>query len=59
MTELRNFQHYDAIICGARCSGAATAMLMARHGANVLLVDRAAEGSDTLSTHALMRGPIT
>jgi len=49
---------YDAVIIGARCAGAATAMLMARHGARVLLVDRAEEGSDTLSTHALMRGAV-
>ncbi len=49
---------YDAVVVGARCAGAATAMLMARHGARVLLVDRSAEGSDTLSTHALMRGAV-
>ncbi len=47
---------YDAIIVGARCAGAATAMLMARGGMNVLLVDWAEAGSDTMSTHALMRG---
>jgi 2-polyprenyl-6-methoxyphenol hydroxylase-like FAD-dependent oxidoreductase len=47
--------HYDAVIIGARCAGAATAFLMARTGAKVLLVDRQAYGSDTISTHALMR----
>lgn len=46
---------YDAIIVGARCAGAATAMLLARGGAKVLMVDREAYGADTLSTHALMR----
>lgn len=51
-------RHYDAIVIGARCAGASTAMLMARHGARVLLIDRSAEGSDTLSTHALMRGAV-
>ena len=50
--------HYDAIIIGARCAGAATGMLMARHGARVLIVDREPYGSDTLSTHALMRGGV-
>jgi len=50
--------HYDAIIIGARCAGAATGMLMARHGARVLIVDRDPYGSDTLSTHALMRGAV-
>ena len=49
---------YDVIVVGARCAGAATAMRMARHGARVLLIARAAEGSDTLSTHALMRGAV-
>lgn len=47
--------HHDAIIVGARAAGAATAMLLARRGMRVLLVDRARYGSDTLSTHALMR----
>ena len=47
--------HYDALIVGARCAGAATALLLARQGWRVLLIDRAAYGSDTLSTHALMR----
>jgi len=47
--------HYDAVIIGARCAGAATAMLLARAGLRVLAVDRQAYGSDTMSTHALMR----
>jgi menaquinone-9 beta-reductase len=47
--------HYDVIIAGARCAGAATALLLARAGARVLLVDRQARGSDTMSTHVLMR----
>jgi 2-polyprenyl-6-methoxyphenol hydroxylase-like FAD-dependent oxidoreductase len=46
---------YDAIIVGARCAGASTAMLLARAGLRVLAVDRQSYGSDTLSTHALMR----
>ena len=46
---------YDVLVVGARCAGAATAMLLARHGLSVLVVDRSAYGSDTLSTHALMR----
>jgi flavin-dependent dehydrogenase len=49
---------YDAVIIGARCAGAATALLLARSGAKVLLVDRQAYGSDTMSTHALMRGAV-
>jgi 2-polyprenyl-6-methoxyphenol hydroxylase-like FAD-dependent oxidoreductase len=49
---------YDAIIVGARCAGAATAMLLARQGLRVLAVERSRYGSDTLSTHALMRGGV-
>ena len=47
---------HDVVIVGARCGGAATAMLLARRGLNVLVLERARLGSDTLSTHALMRG---
>jgi flavin-dependent dehydrogenase len=46
---------YDAIVVGGRAAGAATAMLLARLGLRVLVVDRSRYGSDTLSTHALMR----
>ena len=41
---------YDAIVVGARCAGAPTAMLLAQHGHRVLLVDRSTFPSDTLST---------
>ena len=45
----------DVVIVGARCAGAATAMLLARAGHDVVVVDRAAFPSDTLSTHAIAR----
>jgi flavin-dependent dehydrogenase len=48
----------DVVVVGARCAGAATALLLARAGARVLLVDRGTYGTDTLSTHALMRGAV-
>ena len=49
---------YDAIIVGARCAGAATAMLLARRGHRVLLVDRATFPSDLPHGHFLhRRGP--
>jgi 2-polyprenyl-6-methoxyphenol hydroxylase-like FAD-dependent oxidoreductase len=51
-------QHYDVIIAGARCAGAATALLLARQGARVLVLDKSRYGTDTLSTHALMRGAV-
>lgn len=42
---------YDAIVVGARCAGAPTALLLARRGYRVLLLDKAAFPSETLSTH--------
>jgi 2-polyprenyl-6-methoxyphenol hydroxylase-like FAD-dependent oxidoreductase len=42
---------YDAIVIGARCAGSPTAMLLARQGHRVLLVDKARFPSDTMSTH--------
>jgi len=44
---------YDAIIVGARCAGAPTAMLLARKGYRTLLMDKATFPSDTLSTHII------
>jgi 2-polyprenyl-6-methoxyphenol hydroxylase-like FAD-dependent oxidoreductase len=46
-------KRYDAIIVGARCAGSPTAMLLARMGYRVLVVDRARFPSDTLSTHVV------
>lgn len=46
-------QNYDAIVVGARCAGAPTAMLLARRGYRVLVVDRATFPSDTVSTHLI------
>ena len=46
-------QEYDAIVVGARCAGSPTAMLLARKGYRVLVVDRASFPSDTVSTHVI------
>jgi 2-polyprenyl-6-methoxyphenol hydroxylase-like FAD-dependent oxidoreductase len=46
-------RRYDAIVVGARCAGAATAMLLAGKGYDVLLVDRASFPSDSVSTHVI------
>jgi flavin-dependent dehydrogenase len=43
--------NYEAIVIGARCAGSPTAMLLARRGHRVLMVDKAAFPSDTMSTH--------
>ncbi|MCK9897112.1 NAD(P)/FAD-dependent oxidoreductase [Frankia sp. AgB32] len=42
---------YDVIVVGARCAGSPLAMLLARRGHKVLVVDRATFPSDTVSTH--------
>jgi 2-polyprenyl-6-methoxyphenol hydroxylase-like FAD-dependent oxidoreductase len=44
---------YDAIVIGARVAGSPTAMLLARKGYRVLLVDHASFPSDTMSTHQI------
>lgn len=44
-------QTWDAIVIGARCAGSPAAMLLAKKGYKVLLVDRATFPSDTISTH--------
>jgi len=49
---------YDAVIVGGRCAGAATAMLLARAGLDVLVLEQAAAGADTLSTLAIMRAGV-
>ena len=49
---------YDVVVVGARVAGAATAMLLARRGHRVLMVDRAPAGADTTSTHAVLRSGV-
>jgi flavin-dependent dehydrogenase len=47
---------YDVIVIGARCAGSPTAMLLARLGYRVLLVDRVTFPSDTMRNH-FIHGP--
>jgi len=49
---------YDVVIVGARVAGASTALTLARAGARVALLDRSGYGSDTTSTHGLMRAGV-
>src|SRR5215468_7886642 len=58
MTRAGHRRRYDAIVVGARCAGAATAMLLARRGLDVLLVDRARFPSEIPHGHYVhMHGP--
>src|SRR6185295_15822308 len=49
---------HDVIVVGGRCAGAATALLLARQGHDVLVLERGQMPSDTLSTHAISRGGV-
>ncbi|HWL99094.1 MAG TPA: NAD(P)/FAD-dependent oxidoreductase [Nocardioidaceae bacterium] len=53
-----NAEPYDVIVVGARCAGSPTAMLLARRGHRVLLLDRARFPSDTVSTHLVHPGGV-
>ena len=48
---------YDVIVVGARCAGASTAMLLARKGHRVLLVDRNTFPSDLVLSNHLVWQP--
>jgi flavin-dependent dehydrogenase len=48
----------DVVVVGARCAGAATAMLLGRLGHRVTVVERGRIPSDTLSTHGIARGGV-
>ncbi|QBR93865.1 NAD(P)/FAD-dependent oxidoreductase [Nocardioides euryhalodurans] len=49
---------YDVVIVGGRVAGASTALLLARAGLRVAVLDRSGHGTDTLSTHGLMRAGV-
>ncbi len=50
---------FDAIVVGARCAGSSTAMLLARRGYNVLILDRGQFPSDLkASTHLIWHGGV-
>src|ERR1700722_16440627 len=49
-------KNFDAIIVGARVAGSAIAILLARDGRRVLLIDKDVFPSDRLSTHIVLGG---
>lgn len=50
--------NFDVVVVGGRVAGAGTALLLARAGARVALIERAAYGTDTVSTHGFMRAGV-
>jgi 2-polyprenyl-6-methoxyphenol hydroxylase-like FAD-dependent oxidoreductase len=57
MTTAHRHRH-DVVVVGARAAGAATALLLARAGHDVVVLDRAPFPSDTLSTHMIVRSGV-
>jgi flavin-dependent dehydrogenase len=53
-----NRSRHDVVVVGARVAGSATAMLLARLGHDVAVVDRASFPSDTISTHSIARSGV-
>jgi flavin-dependent dehydrogenase len=53
-----NRSRHDVVVVGGRVAGSATAMLLARLGHDVAVVDQASFPSDTLSTHAIARSGV-
>jgi flavin-dependent dehydrogenase len=49
---------FDVVVVGGRVAGASTALLLSRAGARVALLERGHPGTDTVSTHALMRAGV-
>jgi flavin-dependent dehydrogenase len=56
-TAHRSSRH-DVVVVGARVAGSATAMLLARLGHDVVVVDQASFPSDTVSTHSIARSGV-
>jgi flavin-dependent dehydrogenase len=53
-----NHRRHDVVIVGGRVAGSATAMLLARLGHDVVVVDQASFPSDTVSTHSIARSGV-
>src|SRR3954465_2286257 len=49
---------YDVVLVGGRVAGGSTALLLARAGLRVAVLERSRAGTDTVSTHALMRAGV-
>jgi flavin-dependent dehydrogenase len=56
--QTENRSRHDVVIVGGRVAGSATAMLLARLGHDVVVVDQASFPSDTVSTHSIARSGV-
>jgi len=53
-----NRSRHDVVVAGGRVAGSATAMLLARLGHDVVVLDQASFPSDTVSTHSIARSGV-
>ena len=53
-----NQSRHDVVVVGGRVAGSATAMLLARLGHDVVVVDQGSFASDTISTHSIARSGV-
>ena len=53
-----NRSHHDVVVVGGRVAGSAIAMLLARLGHDVVVVEQASFPSDTVSTHSIARSGV-
>jgi hypothetical protein len=53
-----NRSRHDVVVVGGRVAGSATAMLLARLGHEVVVLDQASFPSDTVSTHSIARSGV-
>jgi flavin-dependent dehydrogenase len=53
-----NRSHHEVVVVGGRVAGSAVAMLLARLGRDVVVVDQASLPSDTVSTHSIARSGV-
>ena len=56
--QTENHSRHDVVVVGGRVAGSATAMLLARLGHDVVVVDQASFPSDTVSTHSIARSGV-
>jgi flavin-dependent dehydrogenase len=56
--QTENRGRHDVVVVGGRVAGSATAMVLARLGRDVVVVDQATFPSDTVSTHSIARSGV-